>query len=312
MKNIIQPNQVTNARYDFTSVQKNILYQIIERLQPLMTKEEIKLEEQQFTFKLKEIDPNRNYQRIIQEVKKLYSKPIEYTFTPKNGRKTEVLSTVIGSVIHEENSEEVTFIVPSYAMPFFCYYGAIGFTSLQKTIAISLRSTYSKRIYELCCRWKDKGGFVMPISELRSILMLENKYKLIGHFKSRILNTAQKELKEKADLWFEYDLKKVNSRSYNIISFKIHQNSIEAIKHGNKGQQGEQYSFVWRFLQHAFPMNNSDKANMIADQITSNGQLDIAYNRFVRLDDELTQGKKERVDIIRITKHFLKEDLNIN
>lgn len=315
MTNIIQPNQVTNARYDFSSVQKNLIYRVLGELQPLMSKKTIEEKEHLFKFKLKDLAKSNNYDDFITEAKKVIQKPVEYYYSivGENGkeRKWHVLTSLISGIKHELNSEYITIKIPSDAIPFFCYYGLMGFTHLNQTIAITLKSMYSKRLYELCCRWKDKGGFVMPIDELRSVLMLENKYKLMGHFKSRILNTAQKELKEKADLWFEYDLKKVDSRSYNVVSFKIHHNSSEALKDGQKGDQGEKYSFVWRFLQYSFSSNQSDKANVIADQIANNGQLDIAYDRFVRLDDELTQGKKEKTDLIRITKFFLKEDLNI-
>ena len=143
------------------------------------------------------------------------------------------------------------------------------------------------------------------------MLHIENKYKKLKDLKICVLDPAKERMKESADVWFEYDLKKVDSRSYNVISFKIYRNSEDALKEGKKGKQGEKYSFVWRFLQHSFSANQNDKANVIADQIVSSGHLNTAYDRFVRLDDELTTGKKERLDIIKITKFFLKEDLNI-
>ncbi|MDO8886195.1 hypothetical protein, partial [Candidatus Oleimmundimicrobium sp.] len=36
---LVQPNRVTNARYDFTALQKNIIYKIYESLQNHLTKE---------------------------------------------------------------------------------------------------------------------------------------------------------------------------------------------------------------------------------------------------------------------------------
>ena len=307
-KKIIQPNQVTKAKYDFSSVQKNVIYKIIGRFQSMMSKGSVLMEEQKLTFKLKEIDPNRNALRVIKEIEKLYHKPIRYSLNTDKGE-ANVLSTVVSSVVHYPKTDEVTFIVPSYAMPFFCHWGAIGYTSYQQTVAISLKSKYSKRLYEYCCKWKDKGGFPLELKELREILNVENKFKQLGQLKQYVLEIAKKELKEHADVWFDYSLHKVGgSRSFNEIRFKIHQNKPKSVK---KGEKGEHYSFVHRFLNHTYPTYSDGMAVLITDKLLETDQIKTAYHRFKKLDDELIEGKKKKEDIIRLTKHILRKDYQI-
>jgi len=312
MGKIKQSNIATTAKYEYTKVQKNVMFLIVRELQPLMTKEELEWKEHTITIQLSALDANNNYKRIKGELTKLRRKDIEFVFQRNGEPAAEVVTGLISSFKHVPNSKEVTIYIPSAVLPFLCSIGR-GYTELQTIVALSLRSTHSQRMYELCHRWKNHrgAGFSYPISELKAMLGVESKYKQIGELKKKVLNVAHKELKEKADVWFDYTLEKRHSRSYNWIVVKIHQNSPEAIKDNRKGEKGDKYSFVWRFLQHSFSSNQSDKANVITDQIANNGDLDTAYDRFARLDDELTTGKKERLDIIRITKYFLKEDLNI-
>ncbi|BDD13175.1 replication protein B (plasmid) [Fulvitalea axinellae] len=311
---LIQPNQVTNAKYSFSKIQKNILYHVISELQPRMTKGEVKMEETKITLKLRDIDTNRNYQRVIDECKKMMRKQISYVLNKDNGKSTIVLATTVAAVTHDHGSEEISFILPSYAMPFFCYYGALGFTSYQKVLALSLKSTYSKRFYELCNRWKDKGGFTIPLKELREMLELENKYPKISHFRARVMDPAQKELQEVADVWFEYELSKFKSRSYNRISFKIFQRNAkgEAVrKDPSKATKKEKYSYVVRFLYLTFPAHHSNKAVEITDALMKMKYLDEVYSRFMRLERDLNLGKKNRADIERVTRFILKEDFEL-
>ncbi|MDR0698941.1 MAG: replication initiation protein, partial [Tannerella sp.] len=42
--------------------------------------------------------------------------------------------------------------------------------------ALSLPSYYAKRMYELCCRWKDKGFYRTTLKEFRKMMMVEDKF----------------------------------------------------------------------------------------------------------------------------------------
>ena len=187
-------------------------------------------------------------------------------------------------------------MVPSSACRFFCYIGG-GFTSFQKTIAISLSSIYSKSLYELCCRWVDRGGYNCTIEEFKMHLSIIDKYKQIAHLRNKVLNTSEKELKQKADLYFTYSLKK-DGRKYTTISIKIHRNT--KVKNEYYGVREKHYAYVYSFLNRYFPNYIDDKALTYSESLATSGNLDKAYSRFIRLDDEFTSGSKNKVDICNL------------
>ena len=83
------------------------------------------------------------------------------------------------------------------------------YTSYNFLVAMSFKSVYSVRFYEWLCEWKTAGGFKLSIQELKSRLMVEEKYPLYGNLKSKVINIAYKEIKEayeqnRCELYFEY------------------------------------------------------------------------------------------------------------
>lgn len=308
-RKIIQPNRITTSKYEFSKIQKNILYHIIGHIQDSMTMiNHIYNEDKnvKFTLKLSELDVNKNYSRIKEEGKKLIGKAVEYDFINSRGRETNCVTTLISSFHHEHKSDEISVIIPPSALPFLCYVGD-GFTQYRKTIAISLNSMYSKRMYELCCKWIDKEGFTMRLEDLRKILNIENKHEKLVNLKKRVLDHAQTELEEKADVWFSYTLEKVKSRSFNVIHVKIHSNELK-----KKVDQKDLYSKIYVYISNVFPENTDGKPFHICDKIAEKGDLKRFYDRMIRLDDDLTSGKINGfAHFNRLVKKILKEDYNI-
>jgi len=96
------------------------------------------------------------------------------------------------------------------------------FTRYQVKNIIQLKSNYSIRIYELLKQYEKIGQRTIELDELKNILGIKTgEYKLYGHFKSKILKVAQKELADKTDLSFEYEEIK-HGRKVGEIRFLIH------------------------------------------------------------------------------------------
>lgn len=80
------------------------------------------------------------------------------------------------------------------------------FTKYYIGYVIHLRSTYSIRIYELLKRFENLGEATFEVDRLKHILGVDrDEYKLYGHFKSKVILVAQKELKEKTDVTFTFE-----------------------------------------------------------------------------------------------------------
>ncbi|MEW4267115.1 replication initiation protein [Priestia aryabhattai] len=79
------------------------------------------------------------------------------------------------------------------------------FTSYQLENVVRLNSVYSIRIYELLKQYERLRKRELTLEELRHFLAIEPaKYKQYGHFKSKVLAVAQKEINNKTDIHFEF------------------------------------------------------------------------------------------------------------
>jgi len=72
-------------------------------------------------------------------------------------------------------------------------------------VAFNSSSIYVAKLYLFLSHWKDKTKKSVMISELREWLVLGDKYEKSKDFRKRILDPAIKELKSRADVWFDID-----------------------------------------------------------------------------------------------------------
>ncbi|QXP69322.1 replication initiation protein [Polaribacter sp. R2A056_3_33] len=307
---IKQPNHILTSRFTLSALEKNIIYVVLGQLQKVMTKDMNQdFKEQKIVIKLKLLDNNRNYSRIKKAIKSLSSKQVEFEMNIPNGNKADKIQDCVTSLVsgltYERNSEYVYFWVPSSACRFFCYIGG-GYTRFQKTIALSLTKNASKCMYEFCCRWIDKGGYQCSIEEFRLLMNTGSKYKQISHLRARLLEDSKQELKNKADIFFDYSLKK-KGKSYHSISFKFHRNT--EIKDKYNGVKSEQYIFIYNFLNRFFSNQMDSKALHYSESIAESGKTDDAYYRFLRLDDDFTMGRKTKDDIKNLLKAVILKEL---
>lgn len=80
------------------------------------------------------------------------------------------------------------------------------FTQYNLRDAVSLSSAYAVRIFELMMQYRTIGSRVISLEELRSILMLENKYQVFSDFRKRVLDTSIEQINEKTGIKAKYEL----------------------------------------------------------------------------------------------------------
>ena len=309
---IKQPNHILTNRFTLSTLEKNIIYIVLDQLQKVMTMDmNQNFKEQEIIVELKLVDKNRNYNRIKKAIKSLGSKQVEFEMNIPNGNKADkiqdTVTTLVSGLTYTQNSENISFWVPSSACKFFCYIGG-GYTNFQKTIALSLKKNASKFMYEFCCRWVDKGGYECTVEHFRLMMNTGKKYKQFSHLRTRFLEDPRKELKKRADVYFEF---KANKKGgvYHSISFKIHRN-LE-IKDKFRGIDSQQYIFVYNFLSRFFSNQVDNKALHYSEIIAESGKIDIAYKRFCRLDDDYTSGRKTKNDIRNLLKSVILYEVGV-
>ncbi|MBQ6952833.1 MAG: replication initiation protein [Bacteroidales bacterium] len=95
-----------------------------------------------------------------------------------------------------------------------------GYTTFSQKEVITLTNKYTVRLYWLICAWRNRGGFVMRLSELRRILCLSRAYSRLDNLIARVLAPAESELEERFPIWFHYRF--YQQEDSRMIVFKIH------------------------------------------------------------------------------------------
>ncbi len=98
------------------------------------------------------------------------------------------------------------------------------FTKYRLASVIHLSSTYSIRIYELLMQYRKIGSRHFELTRLRGMLGIsENKLVQWSDFRKRVIEPAQKELLDKTDIIFDYELSKKGKKVIGI-TFEIQTN----------------------------------------------------------------------------------------
>ena len=221
-KEITQSYLTTTAKYNFSVNEKRILYKIIEHTQYFLKGEKLnkkinifeKLDENICKIQLPIADcfptDNGNYVIVKDALKSLQSKTIEFEIKSRNGYYWAFGGLIFSPTFNEKGV--MTFYMQNNVLETM-YNFAGGYRQFNLDIAMGLSSVYSMRLYELIAgQDTSQQPKHYKIETLRDMFKLngdgENqqpKYPLIGDFLKRVIKPAQKELKEKADWYFEYE-----------------------------------------------------------------------------------------------------------
>ena len=203
-KIVKQDNSITNARYDFTACQMDILFCVMsqihdddadDKLYVIYAREIEKLTGRQWQYvQFKEATENMGSRMFEIETESKYRQfwlfqQVDYI---KGQGRIEVMFTRNAiSLLKELKS---------------------NFTTYELQSALSMSSKYAKRIYQICSQWKDIGQTkTLEIRELKTNLGLidsngNEQFSGIGMFKSRVLDIAVKQINENTDLKVSYEL----------------------------------------------------------------------------------------------------------
>lgn len=220
---LVQSNTITQARYEFTKIEKRIIYRIIKEIRKQYVTGE--LQSNLFnelvvclTFKdLQEV--SENTQLVYKSIRTLKTRSYEFD----NDEEWLILG-IINKARHIKTKGTWEITVDREMVAQFVEL-AKNYTEYSLTVAMSLRSEYSQRLYEYCSQFRSSGGFRMKVQDMKEKMRLVKKYDRYAGFKKYVLDVALKELKElykqgQCDLYFEYSEEK-NGRSVETLRFKI-------------------------------------------------------------------------------------------
>lgn len=221
-----QDNALTTARYKFDLIEKRALYSIIRNIRAQYIESEngrrdlfddliITISEGE----LAECGDKSKMQNIYDALKRLKNRSITID--------NEKIWLSIGFVNYVKHIKDRSYFEVQVSKEILPYYVELAknFTSYSMTVAIALKSTFSQRLYELCCQYRKAGFFFYTVEKLREMFMLENKYPRSFDFKKWVLETPAKELKKlydagQCDLYFEFEPKSREGKE--VIEYKFY------------------------------------------------------------------------------------------
>lgn len=309
---LVQPNKVTNARYNYSEREENILTLIIGELQDCMSRN-ISMQTDLFNMPIVQIDVGEagtvNKRDYVSASKELMRKVIDFDWKDQDGQEVNTAATLLVAVHNYKNTRHIRLTLNKWAIPYLLYWGSgVGGTFFNKTLALTITGQYSKRLYKFCHQWREVGYRGMTLKEFKKMMMIEKKYSRTNDLKKRVLDSAREELKAMTDIYFDYTLEAVNSRGVNYIHFHIKTNN----KKLPPSKKNEMYTTVYSMLNLVFPVTNSSRSRDLCDQFAEDTEtLEKVYFRFKKLRDDMFYGNKSKVDTIKLIRHILKTDYGI-
>ena len=221
-----QANPLTESRYDFSKIEKNAYYCVVRQVR----KDYIEDGKKEFDNMVVEI-PESCLEEIADKTHKDDAREALINLRKKdiNIDKEDGSWFNCGFINWSKyiaKKRVYQLEVSSQLMPYLVELGK-QYTEYSLTVAISLKSKWSQRFYELCCQYKGTKtqSFFKTIEQLRTMFCLENAYKQNQDFKRKVIDVAENELKQafesgQCDLWFES--MKVGRGKETKYTFKIH------------------------------------------------------------------------------------------
>lgn len=314
---LIQPNNVTFGQYQISEWQENLLTLISDRIQQHMTRQ---LDFSRDLFGQPYIDVEcdeaggkNNKAKVLTEALDLTKKTFSFKWTHPRMNKTVETTGVIITTVHDvKGTNKITINFNPWAIPFLLYYGVgVGGTRYSKSIALTLRGNYTKRIYKILCSQRDRVEYYYPMAQFRKDMGIPEKHTNTT-IDCKILKPSQERLKAAgSDVWFDYELTcrfPVTGRKpkADTVLFKIHTNGPEK----PRGEQFDMYAYVHKWMGYCFKTSSSKPVDVM-EKLAKLGVLKAVYDRAFFYEEEILSGEKTREHAENSLKKMLRENYKI-
>lgn len=232
---IFQQNAITEARYELSSLQKNIFYLLLLKLKP---GDPFK---SKYKISIREINSSRNVRvrraelyNASQSLMKLYMTLYD---EKEKGFKTFSILTA-ADYDPDGKGDEIIVELDEKLYPYLIDVQE-RFTVFSLQNALNLKSKYSKRIYEMLCQFKSSRWFKISVRELKERFKLidsttgKEKYHEFSDFAKNVLEPAKREINANTDIIFKYTTE-LKGRKIEKILFKIEKIKVQEEKESSK------------------------------------------------------------------------------
>lgn len=217
---VTQANQLVEARYTLPLGEQRLILAMISDIQPKDEDfKEYRIGIAQFSEFLG-INRDSAYRECKKITKKLLSRVLEI-------QEPGILiqTNWVSSAKYIEGEGYVRLCFDPSLKPYLLQLKS-RFTSCKLNMLLSFKSMYTMRVYTLLKQYETIGQRDMDMDDLRNTLGLKpGQYKAYADLRRSILEPTQKELKTKADLYFDFEPVKLG-RKLVAVHFDIYQQAM--------------------------------------------------------------------------------------
>ena len=201
---VTKSNSLVEARYQFSIWETRVFTRLVSLIQP--EDEDFK----RYRLRIRDlieffgVNDNDAYAKIKAVPENLLKKVVTIPYT-ENGEDRFLKTGLIAQASIPKKKEG--YIELSFHPDLKPYLLQLKRTFLSYDIrnVLKISSVHSIRIYELLKQYEKIGYRAFKLDQLKKILGVQDKYKLYGHFKSRVLHKAQEDLKHYTDIRFTFE-----------------------------------------------------------------------------------------------------------
>jgi plasmid replication initiation protein len=153
---------------------------------------------------LSDVETQNIYSEIEDIADRLTKKRIHVEDGP-SGKRVGGFFNLYSSCKYKEETGEIIGSFTSEMKPLLLELQS-HFTMYLRQHAMSLRSMYAMRFYEILKRYDHQEEFSLSVGRLREIFRLEDKYPRFTDLRRRVIDKAKEELDEGSDVTFEYEV----------------------------------------------------------------------------------------------------------
>lgn len=234
---VTKSNKLINCNYDLSLQEQKVILTLASMVQPNDT------EFKEYEFKIKDfiellgIKDQSKYTELPKITKELKKK----VFDIEEG--TDLIQVSwLGGVRYKRKEGILILSLDKGLKPYMLQLKEL-YTSYKLENILSLKSKYSIRIYEILKSNSYKKNITIELEDLKNMAGSKGKsYTVYQNLKNKVINVAQKELRLKTDISFDYEEiktgRKVTSIKFNIKQNKTDKNEIAVTATETiKGQQ---------------------------------------------------------------------------
>ena len=260
MKDLIkQHHAITEARYDLSAIEKNLLYMLLAKIDDNVPEA---IDKVRINIEIEELE-NRVKQKIsFEKLEKISKRMVTRSFEIQTDEVWTWFS-IVSSFAFDEKTGIIELGISKGVYPYVFQLKKEYTTEFLLDMVLSLRSKYSKRLYEMLCQHANKGRLHISVDELRARLGLnpphakQPRYGTWTQFETAILKRPVEEITTKTDLYVRYDLER-DGKKFTGVRFRLYKKDKQmelGFPHSSSKAFTSEQKIAKRMLDEGLPLS---------------------------------------------------------